>query len=462
MAELITIPAKQAERLFFWSAPVQDSEFTAEDPLALDYIAQQVGLILLPTLTTRSSRAQAYAMVLYGLHLAQRAIEHYELEDTDEMRRTLFERWERFWALATLEYRDGRLDRSDSDAMRGVRGAVRTWFAGDKPLPRDYQLISRQLELGSLGAYLAPLRASSLVVPGTLRVTAAADEIIEAFWGEAEENARTGWYDEYAMLALEPERSKIPRTHRNLTLRKVGERSRLSCLNERPAQQRRLYESLLSQVRDRTGTTRPIADLVEASSKDGVLATRDVLDGAVAGRWGAVDSALSELLVLGRRFGDVMNLSLQLFDRVYRALSAAGWQATRADIATGVLTSADLAALRAATDALLASTQVARLRSLPAHGAPFLRFLEEARNGSANQVIELLLDYHRRVQRDRRRGDGWIRDDAGRLTLLLTSYTARPDADRFPGLRLGVVRQLLVDCGRLSPKLLSTVDQETS
>jgi hypothetical protein len=462
MAELITIPARQAERFFFWSAPVQDSEFTAEDPLALDYIAQQVGLFLLPTLTTRSSRAQAYAMVLYGLHLAQRALDQYGLEDDDDTRRALFERWERFWALATLESRDGRLERGDPDAMRGVRGAVRAWFPGEKPLPRDYPLISRQLELGALGAYLAPLRASSLVVPGTLRVSAAADEIIAAFWGEPDENTRTGWYDEYAMLALDPAQTRIPRSHRNLTLRRVGERSRLSCLTGRENQQRRLYAALLHGVRDRTGTTRPIADLVEASSVDRVVGTRDILDGAVAGRWGELDAALVELLVLGRRFGEVMHTTLQLFDRVYVSLSSAGWQAQRSDMAREALPAERLKAFREASEALLAAPQVARLRGLPAHGASFLRFLEEARTTSPDQVIELLLAYHRRVQRDRRRGDAWIRDDSGRLTLLLTSYTARPEADRCPGLRLGVVRQLLVDCGRLSSTHLAATAEVES
>jgi len=163
MTDLVPIPLKRLDQAFFWSAPVNDSEFTAEDPLALDYIAQQVGLALLPSLTTRSSRAQAYAVVLYGLHLAGRAIEIYGLPDDDETRRKLFERWERFWALATLESRKGRVERGDADAMRGVRGALRAWFDGEKALPLDYPLIARQLELGSLGAYLSPLRLSQLV-----------------------------------------------------------------------------------------------------------------------------------------------------------------------------------------------------------------------------------------------------------------------------------------------------------
>lgn len=190
MSELVPIAPKRLGSVLFWSAPVEGSELGAEDPLALDYLAQQVGLFLLPALTTRSSRAQAFAMVLYGLSLAERAIAEYGLSADDDTRRTLFERWERFWALASLESRNGHIQRGDSDAMRGIRGAARAWFPGDRDLPLDYPLISRQLELGHLGAYLAPLRASQLVVPGTLRPTPAADAVIESFWGEPDDRAR--------------------------------------------------------------------------------------------------------------------------------------------------------------------------------------------------------------------------------------------------------------------------------
>ena len=52
-------------RTLYWSAPLDvDSDFTAEDPLALDYLGQQVGLWLFPGFTTRTGRAQNFAMVL--------------------------------------------------------------------------------------------------------------------------------------------------------------------------------------------------------------------------------------------------------------------------------------------------------------------------------------------------------------------------------------------------------------
>ena len=57
---VVLATAEDPERSLCWVAPVaEDSELATEDPLALDYIAQQVGLMLLPALTTRSSRATA-------------------------------------------------------------------------------------------------------------------------------------------------------------------------------------------------------------------------------------------------------------------------------------------------------------------------------------------------------------------------------------------------------------------
>ena len=166
----------------FWSEPLSvESDFKKEDPLALDYLGQQVGLWLFRGFTTRTDRAQYYAVVLYGLHLADKAVRKYGYSGDDGTRVRLFERWERFWALATFEFRDGDLERGDEDAMRGVRGATRAWRGGNTPLPLDFPLISRQSELGGLGAYLSSLREYGLVFPGSLRVTPVAREMLDSF-----------------------------------------------------------------------------------------------------------------------------------------------------------------------------------------------------------------------------------------------------------------------------------------
>jgi len=78
----------------FWTSPLGlDSDFTAEDPLAFDYLGQQVGLWLFKGFTTRTARAQNYAVVLYGLNLAEKAVTKYGYSGDDETRTRLFERW---------------------------------------------------------------------------------------------------------------------------------------------------------------------------------------------------------------------------------------------------------------------------------------------------------------------------------------------------------------------------------
>jgi hypothetical protein len=440
-------------RSLCWVAPVAEgSELAAEDPLALDYIAQQVGLMLLPALTTRSSRAQAFAMVLYGLGLAERAIGEYGEPATDESRRVLFERWERFWALATMEYRGGELPRGDGDAMRGVRGAVAAWRPGNGALPLDFPLISRQQELGNLGAYLSPLRRAGLVIDGTLRPSPAGLDLIDGFWDEAAENKHRGRYDDYAMLALDRRRMKIERTNANLTLNRVGQMSRLSSLVERSraAQQQRLYEVLFERARD--PSTLAVSALVEAATKAGAEAPRDLLDGAIAGRFGAIDGLLRDLLVTALRFGDAMQVLLGAFDRVYANVHGAGWTAPSAKVVSEALDAATLAGIRTACQSLLDAPRANDLRALPMHGGACMRLAGELAVADGATALEALLAYHAAVQRDRRRGDGWIRAEAGKLVLVVTSYTARPDGVRFPSFKLDTVRSLLVDTGRLVPE----------
>ncbi|WP_235880077.1 hypothetical protein [Polyangium aurulentum] len=443
-------PLQNPAQSFCWVAPVSDSsELASEDPLALDYVAQQVGLLLLPALTTRSSRAQAYAMVAYGLDLAERAIALYGYAATDETRRELFERWERFWALATFELKQGQLPRGDWDAMRGVRGARSAWRPGTAPLQRDFKLISRQQELGNLGAYLVPLRRAGLVMDGSLRPSPAALEIIDAFWDELGENKHRSRYDDYALLVLQNEQTRIERANANLTLARVGERSRLTSLiaRGRVAQQRRLFEALFERARD--PYTFATSQLVEVATRSEVFAPRDVLDGAIEGRFGSISDDLRALLVTARRFGEVMQALVAAFDRIYASLDRAGWIAPRDRIARESFDAAALATLTEACAELLSAPRVDEIRRLPVHGAACLRLAEDLRHADGASALDLVLAHHAAVQRDRRRGEGWIRSEAGKLVLVVTSYTARPDAPRYPSFKLDVVRTLLVDVGRL-------------
>lgn len=78
-----------------WSAPrLAGSDFTPEDPLAIDHLQQQVGNRLWPGFTTRTSRAFYFVMVCYGVRMVDELLPVHGLAPTDENRRRLFERWE--------------------------------------------------------------------------------------------------------------------------------------------------------------------------------------------------------------------------------------------------------------------------------------------------------------------------------------------------------------------------------
>ncbi len=448
MTHLATLD--RPSRSLFWTAPVTDTgEMTTEDPLGLDYVAQQVGLLMLPTLTTRSTRAQAYAMVLYGLSLAERAVERYGYPNTDESKRQSFERWERMWALATLEFWDGPFRRGHLDAMRGVRGAKAAWKRTGDHLPLDFPLISRQQELGQLGAYLAPLRRSGLVLEGGLRPTPAACDILDSFWDEAGTNKHLSRYDEYALAALDRDRTKLERKFGNLKLEKIGERSRLQSLIEleRKPQQARLYAALFERARD--PFTLAVAQFVEVAVKAGVKGPRDILEGAIAGRWGAISPPLQDLLLTARAFGEYMQHLLAAFDRVYTVVERGGWVVPVREVASAAMPETSLAALREASERLLDAPSVTEIRRFPMHGAACLRLASDLSSASGSDALDLLLSYHRNVQRDRRRGAGWIREEGGKLVLDVTSYTARPDVAKFPSFKLDAVRTLLTDMGKV-------------
>ncbi|MBL8683569.1 MAG: hypothetical protein JNK05_30645 [Myxococcales bacterium] len=443
------LSSERPERSLFWTAPAStDSELVTEDPLGLDYIAQQVGLLLLPTFTTRSTRAQAFAMVLYGLALADRAIDHYGLPATDEERRMRFESWERFWALATLEYRR-ELPRGDWDTMRGIRGVKSVWKATGEQLPIRFKMISRQQELGHLGAYLVPLRRAGLVADGTLRPTPAAHEIIEHFWDERRDRDHVGRYDDFALAALDPARSLLERKYGGLTLSTIGERSRLLSLIERKRsqQQRRLDAALFRRRVD--PSTQRVAEVVEHATLQQIVASKAVLDAAIDGRLGVLEPSLLELFVTARAFGDFMQQVVNAFDRVYDRVSSSSWVIDSSKVASEVFNQRTRKALASASSRLLDAPRVSDIRRLPAHGAACLQLATQLFDADGPRALQLLLDYHNAVQKERRRGFGWLREDGSKLVLAVDSYTAYPNVHRFPSFKLDVVRTLLTDLGRL-------------
>lgn len=440
---LLTSPSKS----LFWTAAVADSsELSTDDPLGLEYIAQQVGLMLLPTFTTRSSRAQAYAMVLYGLSLAERAISTYELPRTDESRRVLFERWERFWALATLESVGGNLPRGSWNTMRGVRGAKAAWFAGTSPLPIDFPLISRQQELGNLGAYLAPLRRASLIGAGGLSPLPQAIELVGAFWGDPGMR-KLNACDELALHILDPKVTKVARAEGSLSLKVVGDRSRLDSIWNREYQRARLHHLLFESAKD--DTTLAVSSIVEHAAKAEIFTSREIVEASLASRFGALSDRLRALFSTALLYGDFMAELTAAFDRAYRALVNAGFTADHSTIAETTFDADLLARLKRAGATLLEAPCAKEIHALPAHGRGCMRLAGNLQQASAKTALEQLLAYHHKVQRERRRGTGWISAQDGKLMLMVTTYTARPATLRFPAYKLDTVRTLLTDLGRV-------------
>lgn len=444
---MLALQARKQPDFIFWGAALpSESEFSLEDPLALDYINQQIGYLLLPALTTRSSQAQYFAMVLYGLELAERALHTYGLPDDDRVRRELFERWERFWALACLESRKGALTRGDPDAMRGVRGAQKAWFSGENPLPLGFQLISRQSELGGLGAYLIPLRDLGLVFPGTLRITPAASSIVAAFWEEPDAEARGSRLDTWALDSLAPSCTQVQRKAHGIRLATLGERSRLTSVLGRQCQQDRLFDAIITQA---PPPTHELARHVQAAIRVGIDDPRELLQTLIAGQFGAVDPSLRDLLALALAYGDVVVCLRDLFDAAYREVMDAGNLVARAKVVQNASTSTRIDALRSAAAALLAAPELRRIRQMPAHGVAFLRLLELLVPASPAEALDLLLRYHRQIQRARSSGSSWISEHGDCLRADLTHYTGHQSAAPFPGFKLFILASLLRSTGRL-------------
>ncbi len=445
-------PLTDVPQGLFWSAPTSiDSDFTADDPLALDYLNQQIGLLLFPGFTTRTNRAQYYAVVLYGLHVVQRAIEKYGLAGDDDTRMRLFERWERCWALATMEYRQGEIDRGDPDAMRGVRGVKRAWFKGTKHLPLDFELISRQSELGGLGAYLSSLRFHQLVGQGSLRVTPLAQDIVDAFWSEKQVRDMSAIYEEYVLAGMKPDVKTWARTNTSgrLTLKGLGLRSSLSSITEqkRTAQQERLWNILFALARNKGPLL--LAQQLIAANDEGVQDPESLLDGMLRDRWGRLDADVKQLVALSLSFGRVARSLLNCFNKAYRHVQEDGWNSDYGAVAESAFSRESEEELGELTRALMNSPPVSRIDGLPFHGPGFMSLVRSIGDGSAIDKLQSVLSFHGQVQLTRRGAAPWLKRERSRLIMQLPGYSGFHTPAPFPPLKLNTVRQLLRDLGRL-------------
>lgn len=432
----------------FWSlAPEESGEFTPEDPLAQEYLAQQVGNWLFPGFTTRTNRANYYVMVLYGLMAVEEALRRAREHQGDRAFKDYFERFERFWAMSVVHSFGGEVP--EGERMRGVRGVLRKYAeSAAESLPLDYLLISRQIELGALGAYLTSLRHHELVERDGMRVTPRGRELGEAFFFAPDENKHYGQYDEYVQQLLVPGTTQIPARNGLITLQRMGEVGRLGRIRERSGLQDTLHRILFRETADRT--TQQLGQIIVDADSQGLRSAKSVFSAVAEGHFTA-EPELRELCRLACRYAELSTHLRRLFDSLYVNISGRGYLAALADVVPYWLPTQQLAELQAAARDLIDSPAATRLGTLPVHGAAFLQLTRRCCEASAHQVAELLIEYHGSVQRERGRNGGWMRLLSNKVRVELSSFSATwvEGSGWMQDFKFGAIRTLLADLGRI-------------
>lgn len=162
-------------------APLED-ETSILDPLAFDYFAQVLGNVVLPSFTTRTSRARYYSMVCYGLDISKKYLELNGKPPFERDILEVFRLYEKFWARAIIEFYGGKLSERDGkeNGFRGKRGAITAYNNNIMVLGNEYKLLARQLELGGLGAYRTSMESLELI-DAYLNLTHKGLKLVKAF-----------------------------------------------------------------------------------------------------------------------------------------------------------------------------------------------------------------------------------------------------------------------------------------
>lgn len=339
------------------------------------------------------------------------------------------------------------MERGDPDGMRGVRGAQAAWFGGARALRLDYPLISRQVELGGLGAYLSSLREYGLVFKGTLRVTPLAKPIVDSFWSSKTKSSGNR-YEKYALKALDLERRTIPRAVSGLSLKRVGDHSRLTAIKKRPNQQERLWRILFAQAKD--GSTLPISQQLVGADNDGEVFTEPILRGILRNKWGEVDATVKQKVRAAIAFGRLSTHLLCCFDRAYGYVDSHGWIADVRNVASTAFPESDLVTTRKLCSAVQKAAGCRKFGELKFHGPQFLSLVNKLMNADPTEALEHLLAFHMAVQRARRGSGAWFRREKDKLVMQVAGYGGFRKEQHFPSFKLNVARRLLEDLGRLN------------
>ena len=180
-------------------APLEN-ESSVTDPLAFDYFAQILGNVVLPSFTTRTSRARYYSMVCYGIYISKKYLEQQKKPYYEKDILRVFKVYEKYWARAIVAHYDGKLIERDKQesGFRGKRGAIKAHLDGQKTLGPNFKFLSRQLELGGLGAYRTSLESLELI-DLSLNLTQKGEKLAKAFITQE-------YYDKLILQAIEEEK----------------------------------------------------------------------------------------------------------------------------------------------------------------------------------------------------------------------------------------------------------------
>jgi hypothetical protein len=141
---------------------------------------------------------------------------------------------------------------------------------------------------------------------------------------------------------------------------------------------------------------------------------------------------------------------LTRFNLAYGYIDQHGWVATFNDVAGASFPSNEMKALRSVCSRVLQATESGRFRKLQFHGPELLTLLTKLALAGSNDCLNHLLHFHRSVQRSRRGGGAWLREEQGKIVMQVSGYNGYKTDAAFPSFKLNVVRQLLADLGKVA------------
>ncbi|MEO2014103.1 MAG: hypothetical protein ABGZ53_06995 [Fuerstiella sp.] len=199
----------------------------------------------------------------------------------------------------------------------------------------------------------------------------------------------------------------------------------------------------------RDGSTLPLAAPLIAANADQIDAPEALLQGLLAGEWGELSAELANKVKVALAFGGMAQVLLARFDRAYGYVDQHGWIADFDAVAEASFSETEAGELRSVCAGVLSAADAKRFRGLTFHGPEFIKLLTKLTTSNSVDSLGHLLAFHRAVQKSRRGGGAWLRDEQGKLVMQVTGYNGYKSESKFPGLKFSVVRQLLADLGRL-------------